>query len=228
MSLVKIPEAVLLKTIEDSLNYIRADYKSQSDKSKSWLAQAFQDTSLQVDKYNFYNELVVILIVRDEADPKFFEGDLMFDRRRERVPSYHITLPSESLSDGNTLGVGESDFSLFIPETTELNSDIDIKEVFTRRIQTNYNIVIMSDNSNEVVAIYHLMRAILIASTFAFNTLGLENLTHAGQDVQPYRELATQLYMRAISIGFQYQTSVPSLTFNKMVTEIQNQGIPKS
>lgn len=228
MSLVKIPEAILLQTIEKSLKYIRTDYAAQTNKERSWLSKAFKDIDLKVDNYNFYDQLVNILITKGPNDPRYFEGDLMFNRKRERVPSYHITLPSESLSDGNTIGIGQTDFSLVMLATEDEDEETEVEnQVFTRRIQTNYNIVIMSDNSNEVVALYHLLRAILIANSFELNEKGIENLTHAGQDLQPYKELAVQTYMRAISIGFQYQTSVPSFTFDNVTTDINTIPTPE-
>lgn len=99
--------------------------------------------------------------------------------------------------------------------------------VFTRRFQSTYNIVITSDNSNEVVLIYHTMRALLIGLIPSINLAGLQNLAFGGQDVQLYSGLAPKnMYVRAITVTLQYETSAPSIFPLPMVHDIIAKGTP--
>ena len=157
---------------------------------------------------------------KTEEDPRFFEGDLMFNFEKNSPPSFHITLPAESPSDGNSVGIGEGTFDEISNETEEV-------PVLSRRVQTNYNIVIVSDNSMEVTVLYHFMRALLVALNFHLNEKRLQNITYAGQDIQPYKELDNQLYMRAMSLGIQYEVGVPSFHSKLFKTAVEVSGAIK-
>jgi hypothetical protein len=97
--------------------------------------------------------------------------------------------------------------------------------VFTRRFQSTYNLVITSDNSNEVILIYHTMRALLMALIPSISIAGLENIAFGGQDVQLYSGLAPKnMYVRAITIALQYETSAPSIFPQPLFSDLTAKG----
>lgn len=213
MSLVLLPELILKDAIDKALNFARQDYANTTDKNKSWLALCFKD--LIIDDYDFFQQVVGI-ICTDVDNPRHFKGDLMFNAKKNNLPSFHITLPAESPTD-NSLGIGEV-------EENNLQQSDGFRQVFSRRIQTNYNVVVVSDNTQEVIVLYHLMRTMLIALLPHLHLSGLVNVTFAGQDINPYRDLAPTLYMRAISLGVQYETYSPSLQLDLYPTDVTVQG----
>lgn len=227
MATVNIPELVIFGAINRALTFIRADYQSNEDKTKTWLYKTFN--GLTLERYNLYNELVAIIVTNGKEDPRFFKGDLMFNPKKESVPSFHVTLPSESPADGNTIGMGEGSVPSFYEDTLDNDDQIISTEesvVFSRSSQANYNIVIISDNPMEVVLLYHLMRAIIIASHMKFADSNLINLTLGGQDLQPYREISPQLYMRALSVGLQYSTSAIAMDTIEYFNDVTVDGVP--
>src|SRR5690606_20716173 len=82
------------------------------------------------------------------------------------------------------------------------------------RYRATYDIVILSDNSNEVVMLYHIIKSLLVALSASLTLEGLENMTFGGQDLQPYADLAPKnLFMRAIRLTIEYNSS--ALGFDK-------------
>jgi hypothetical protein len=228
MSLVLIPEIVLLDTINRALKIIRKDYNDQTDKTKTWLSIMFQ--GLTFDGYNYYDQIVSILITTPKS-PRHFQGDLMFNNKKESVPSFHIALASESPNgDGDSLGLSEqSDQDIIYDgnideEDSTQNTPTQIREVYKRRTQTNYNIVITSDNSQEVVVLYHVMKAIFIASVTHLSLKGIQNITFGGQDIQPYREVTPSLYMRSLNLGVQYESYSLDLDLKSLGSGVETSG----
>lgn len=225
MSLAIIPEIVLLDVLKKGINFIRTDYENAADKSKTWLSLTFN--GIVIERYNVLEQLVSILCT--EVDhPRYFDGDIMFNHKREHLPSFYITLPSESMADGNSIGMGQT-AELDIYEDTVVDQSIvstSLIEVYGRRMQTNYNIVIVSDNSMEVVVLYHFMRALLVGCYMNLVNAGLQNISFAGQDIQPYRELVPQLYMRGISLNIQYNTNAPATTSHIFFNDVVTAGKP--
>lgn len=223
MATITVPEIILLDAINSTLKGIRKDYADKADKTKTWLYRSFN--GIKIDRYDLYKEIVAI-VCKEEDDTRFFGGDLMFNPKKNNVPAFHITLPSESPADGNTIGMGAGAYDNFQDYTMDVDTivSIDEAEVFSRQTQTNYSIVIMSDNSMEVVLLYHLMRAIVMINHVKLADAGIINLSFGGQDLQPYKEVAPQLYMRSLSVGFQYTTGAIALDPISYLNDVETQG----
>ena len=125
-----------------------------------------------------------------------------------KVPSVYIALANEQ-NGQNGLGLDEG-----FQQDIE-NEDGTFSPIFTRRKNTSYNVMITSDNSNEVVMIYHFLYALLTSLTPHMNMRGLENISIGGQDLQLRGDLIPKhFFMRALAINLQYETSVPDLSRN--------------
>lgn len=210
MSTMIVPEFVLLDNINKAIKAIRDEYVAAPDKTQTWLYRCYN--GIVIDDYDAYRQIVSIIVNTPTGTPRFFKGDIMFNSNKNTPPSFHITLPSESLSDGNSVGSGEWQATdLEIHNTDDTVADVEIP-VYTRRIQCIYNVVVTSDNSMEIVMLYAFMRGILISIIPSLHLAGLQNIGFAGNDIQPYNEVgANQLYMRSVSLSLQYETSSPSL-----------------
>jgi hypothetical protein len=225
MSLVVVPEIILLEVINKGIAFVRKDYEDASDKTKSWLNIAFN--GVVIERYDLLKEIVAMVCTPIDH-PRYFEGDLMFNPKKNKVPAFHIQMPAETPSDGNSIGMGQDSATEIYNDTVQ-DAEIvstDVREVFSRRIQTNYNVVVVSDNPMETVVLYHFLKAILMASVLELVTNGLEQITFAGQDIQPYRELDHQFYMRAVSLGLQYTSSVPSMVTFTFPNDVTVDGKP--
>lgn len=210
-----VPEFVLWQTLTAALTFVRQDYAAAvtaGDNTKSWLYRACLYQGFQL--YDFFTQAQQV-ICAPEDDPRYLNVNLMFNMERQGPPSIHITLPAEqTMPNGNGLGNDEGYFG--IEQVTEADPDEHVMAtfdpVFTRRYSAIYNIVVTSDNSNEIIFLHHFVKALLTACIPHLHFMNLQNIKLGGQDIQPYNELVAQnLYMRAVQVSLEYDTSVPSI-----------------
>lgn len=208
MGLLLVPEFILLDTLQKAILAIRKDYNESSNPDQSWIGILLKD--IGYERYEFLKQASQVFIV-DEKDPRHLQVDLGFNMTREGAPGIHITMPSESPGQnaiGNDEGYQEPVFN---------STGNEYNKVFTRRYKSTYDIVVTSDNSNECLLIYHVIKAILVALTIQLNIKGLQNITFSGQDLQPYADLMPKnMFVRAIRLGIEYESS--TLTFEKYPT----------
>lgn len=210
MSLMVVPEFILQQTLESMLKFIREDYVANTaTPQKSYLYNMLNGVAFQ--RYNFYEQAKQV-ICGPADDPRYLIVDLMFNTERNGAPTIHITLPGETGGQGDGIGSDEGYEDLIVD--TEADEDNDIAgvdiPVYVRRISATYNIVVSSDNTNEIIFLYHFTRALLIAVIPHLSLSGLQNIVFGGRDLQPYPELANRFYMRAINLSLQYDTGAPS------------------
>lgn len=225
---VTLPEIVLLETVEAALTFVRNDYALQVDKTKTYLYKLLNTTGL--DNYKLYEQAVEVICGPIDS-PRRFEIDLAYNMTRERMPSAHITLPGENTGQGNGMGMDENyaetdwtdEIANEVGQATNLDEDTG-RAIYSRRITAVYNLVIMSDNSNEVVLLYHFLRAMLIALIPHLHEKRLSNISFGGNDLQPYAD--SPYHMRAITINMQYDTFVPSIYPFELVNKLQVVGTP--
>lgn len=227
--LIKIPEFILFDILNKALAYLRKDYADQQDKAQSFLMRVLAGNA--IERYDLQKQAIQVFIDNNEENQRFLEVHLMFNMQREGLPTIHLTLPSEQTQTaGNGIGTDQGYQDDIITEDEyneqqELIKQGSITPVFTRSFQSTYNLVITSDNSNEVILIYHTLRALLISLIPSISLAGLRNLAFGGQDVQLYDKLAPKnMYMRAITCSLQYETSTPSIFPIPIVHDLTAKG----
>lgn len=220
--LITVPEFILHRTLLNTLKFLRTDYDAQSDKSKSYIMKLVAE--LGFEKYEYTKQVVAVFLSTNE-DPRHLSIDLAFNMQKENPPSIHIVMPSETPGQ-NSLSSGEGGQDNHVNYSdTEVPVAETYQSVFSRRYNTTYDIVILSDNSNEIVMIYHILKSLLVALSAHLTLSGLENLTFAGQDLQPYAELMPKnLFMRAIRLGLQYESSALDFSSHPVIQSIVFDG----
>jgi hypothetical protein len=229
--LITIPEYILLDHVEKAIKYLRDDYAAQTDPDKSYLRRVLYDNRIQ--RYDLIEQAESVFI-QEIDNPRYLEVDLMWNMQRDGLPTIHITLPSEQTHvGGNGIGTDEGyrenifEESVYDEETNELITQGSITPIYTRRYQSVYNIVITSDNSNEVILIYHTLRALLISLIRSLSEAGLQNIAFGGQDVQLYGGIVPKnIYMRAITVSLQYETSALSIFPQPLFNNLIANGVP--
>jgi hypothetical protein len=217
MGMLIIPEFVLLDAVKKGLAFVRADYElNKTHEEKSYLYKVLGGTS--IERYDYFTQGKNIFLCGAD-DPRLLTVDLMYNIEMKHFPSVYIALAAEQHGQ-NGLGVDEGFKEYeFEDETDEALGTST--PVFTRRQNTSYNLMIMSDNSSEVILIYHFLKALLISLHPHLNIKGLENLTFSGQDLQLNSELIPKhAFMRAINLGLQYEASSPDLRTTPMITNL--------
>jgi hypothetical protein len=229
--IIKIPEFILFDILNKALDYLRTDYENQADKNDSFLMKVLEGN--YIERYDLQTQAVQVFIDNDPSNQRYLETNLMFNMEREGMPTIHLTLPSEQTqTGGNGIGIDQGYADDLIVDTVynvdgSVQTNGSFTPVFTRRYQSTYNIVITSDNPNEVILIYHTLRALLISLIPSINLAGLENLAFGGQDVQLNSSLAPKnIFIRAITVTLQYETSSPSIFPQPMFHNITAKGNP--
>ena len=216
MSLI-IPEIILQDSVNKILAIVRADYGNVGQESDSLLYKILN--GLRVLNYDMYEQAKTVILTEPNKDPRHIEVLLSYNPQDQRYPSVHITLPSEATGTGQTgvdgLGFGEND-------EDDNPSDVatEYSKTFNRSFQAVYNIVILSDNRNEVTLIYHLLKAGLVALNEHLQLSGLENIMLGGGDLSFKDQVPPGLFFRAISCKFFYDVNVPEWTTQAVIKKI--------
>jgi hypothetical protein len=204
-----IPEITLFKILETIIKFIEIDFNNTTDENKTMLFKIFGDN--QVGKFNFYEQAKDIFL-RDNAHPRQIAVRMMFDAQRANLPTIHISLPSESPgADG--IGVDEG-----YQENDVDTENRTVNKTYTRMFDTQYNCIISSDNSTEVLLIYHLLKSMLIGIFDTMEFSGLRNPKLSGQDLQINSDIVPpHIFTRGVGISCSYEQTVSNVQQEKFI-----------
>lgn len=218
MSMIKVPEFIIYDAVQLGLKYIRENWENSGNKNDSYLRRVLSGTSFQ--RYDFITQAEKVFMAKAD-DTRFLDVDLMFNMQRDGAPTIYITMPAEGTQvGGNGMGSDES-------YEGKITIGTDTFPVFTRRYQSNYNIMITSDNNNEVLLIYHTLRAMMVSLIPHLHLAGLENINYGGQDLSiETNNVPRALFMRGISLSLQYECSAPNIFADPFFTSLTADGTP--
>lgn len=217
LPLAIIPEYVVFDTVNFAIKWIRSNYEGKENKDLSYISSLFK--GWKRERYDLLKELKAIVLA-DIDDPKLVQVNMMLNRHRELLPTIHITVPGETY--GQNAMMNSQEYAGLLDDEEEE----EYQEIYTRRFKSTYNIIITSANSNEVAALYHLLKHLLISLLPYMNHRGLENITIGGADLQAYSEIFPQAYVKGISLGVEYMTNAPSVDLLKYIKSIEYEGKP--
>lgn len=212
-----LPEFVLFNLVKSAFSSLKAEYLGTPDKTTTLLYHMFHGSSFE--KFDYY-EQAVELFTRIKTHPRCLETRLFFDASRAEMPTVHLSLPGES-SGEDGIGVDEGYVDPIFNE-----ADQTYRPVYTRLFNASYNLIITSDNTFEVLVIYHALRAMIISMTDYISMNGLINMKLGGQDLQINSELVpVGIFFRAITIDVKYEVSIPKLVVSDYYNDIWLNGL---
>jgi hypothetical protein len=192
--MLKIPEYIIHNQILRIISFLKKDLKENPQNS---LLQNMT-SGASFENLNFWEQAKFIFESEEEI-----KIDLIYNLSKDTYPNIYINSPSEAtMGGGNGMGVDEGYEGVFL----------------TRRYNATYDIVINSNNSNEVVILYHILRSLLTSLTNHLSTLGLENISISGQDLTPNSEIESQqrgFYTKVLKIYLEYETQSLNLNLYK-------------
>lgn len=213
-----VPEYIIHSTLEKAIEFLRRDFLQSSIIADSFLYKLVGNVKFQ--KYNYFEQSQAVFITKIE-NPRHLKVDLMYNATSDQMPSIHITTPADT-TDKNSIGWGEGSFSSEVSEEGQV-----VQSVFTRRFSGIYDIVVTSDNSNEIILIYHILKSLLISSYFHLNALGLENLVISGNDLTPYSEIVPKnCFQRVIRLKCEYEAHSLSFEKSRIPVGFEFEGTP--
>jgi hypothetical protein len=200
---ILIPEIIIKNTFDSLFKYVWDDYNSQSDEKDSIIYGMLY--GLELDNFDYYKETLKLLENRFGKSSRRMNLSLGYDLNSKNYPKISIILPNE-----------ESALNL-----ANMTTDYEYNEAETKGWQVNvngyrttYNLLITSDNPNEVVLIYHFLKALATSSPEQFELNGLINVIISGRDITLDMEVPPPNYLfhRTVALSFEYNNSVRVLT----------------
>jgi hypothetical protein len=193
-----VPEVILLNTLQNCLKLVRKDFEDQADETKTILYRILFGTG--IERYDFFTQAKKVFLIKDD-NPRYLDINLFFNAKRAAIPTWHITLPSEG-EKNNSIGVSEG----YQDTLFQQSPDVYYK-AYNRRFSTKYNIIITSDNTNEVVLMFHFLKSVLISINAHLNLAGLQAPKISGGDININSELIPLgIFVRSIGLEFEYDT----------------------
>lgn len=219
MAAIQIPEQKVRQVVDYVLDFLREDYETATDKEESYLFLLFgqyKDDS----SYDYWTNAVA-LFTRGTDEPRHIETHFFLNRTRFSLPTVHITISSDNTGPdglGFDQGWQESEFD----SSTSLN----FRQISSREFNTRFQIVLTSDNTFEVLMMYHAIQACLVGNNHLLFLNGLQNPSLKGGDIILNDQQAPQgIYARAIFLDCFYTLSAPSFEKERAVTDVILEGI---
>lgn len=219
---VRIPEYILYYGLKSAVDFLRSDFAVQTDETKSLLYMILNNVG--INRYEFFKQAKKVFLAGND-DPRYFSINMMYNMEKNAAPSVYITLPADQ-SAQNELSVGEGANDPYFIDSTD-DTQGTYQPSLSRRFQATYSIVITSDNENEVILIYHVLRALLISMHVHFNLAGLVNISLGGADLKPYnKDIPHNAFVRAINFNCQYETGSYDFSKYPMFNQMVFNGTP--
>ena len=195
----------LKQTLDGLINWAIKDYLGKDDKGDTWLHKAFFKS--QVPTYKVYDQLVDIL-TRTKGNPRKLQTRLMFDPSRAEMPTVHVHMPQENPVGGNYISMGARDTD------TIKTLEGEFSYQYEKEFQTNYDIIVTSNNQMEVLLLYEFLKRVFIAGA---DTLlkNFVNFNFSGKELLYDSTLMPHTFYRAFSVSITEDVRTPSIISQK-------------
>lgn len=213
--MIIIPENIIRNIVSGILVAIDSDVRTSS-KEESILYAIFGE--LRYGKYSYYDQ-AVSLFDQSNSKSRKIHTKLAFDTDFSQPPIIYITTGKDA-HQLSSIGAHES--------ASVTDSTNQVKRLSSCRFSAESNIVIVSDSMEEVMIMYNVIRAMMLAAVDTISLSGLHNPKMGGADISIDEEMIPKtIFMRTLSFGYEYEVRVPSLTRGKatLVSTISN-GLP--
>lgn len=210
------PEVAIFNAIKNILHVLREDYVEAVDKDRSLLNLIIGVNKLQ--RYVMLTQAVEVFTKPiNKNEPRYLDVYMGFDRAQiqKRMPSINILLQDDTLKD-NSLGLGEGNVDYIKYEEED-----KVREFHERSYTSQINLMIISDNSNECILIYRVLKSILTSYIpYMENVFGFRNINMSGADIQLNTQVPGNMFFRNLSIRFDYSTNTPKLDESDLINKI--------
>lgn len=220
-----IPEVVIHNVISSAFAAVIDDWNLYTDKTRTILHEVFNKDDngdvMKIGKFN-YLEQAKSIFLKTNNNVRHIEITMGYNLERAALPTIHIILPSESKGE-NSIGMGEgyNDYDM-----DDINNQY--KETYNYTKQVTYNLLITSDNSSEVILIYHFLNYILVSLKNHIELSGLRNISFGGNDLNFQNELVpTTIFHRSLLFSFYYENRVTDFFYKAYVKSLTAKGVPE-
>jgi hypothetical protein len=219
---MRVPEIILIKTVNQFLDYLTADAESVVDESQSLIYQLFYNDDngerIVLSSNDWYVQAKSILL-RNSENPRRLEINMGYNLNRINSPTIHILLPSQN--KGRIDSINQDESELFLNEGDD-ETLYNTKEI---SFSTMYNLMITSENISEVNIIYYALHYLFVAFHDHFEISGFLNLKCSGQDVNVQNDMVPpNIYHKNFLISFDFLSKFTIKTNYTLVSGIKFEG----
>lgn len=223
---IVIPEFVVYNTIRSMLKVIRTDFEQNNDETQSFLYELCQLTG--VLRYNVYDNAKVVFLAQD-TQPRAIKLSFQYNQNQETFPNIYIQHAGEQ--DGvNAISTDQDTYGQ--TEYTETEENVTTvtgyRDTYSRRQNATIQVVITSDNSNETVMMYYVLKALFMSlrGSGHLSFAGLENVKISGSDIQIQSDnVPKTIHRKVLNLYFEYESQTIDLDKHKYALGMVFKGI---
>lgn len=216
MRSVIMPEVIIYNALESIIKYVRTDL-STSEKDENTmlyrlLGENIDGKPMKMNRWNFFNQAKKIF-----TDKQNLSVNFGYNFEVAKIVALHIILPSEEAAEsaiGQDEGYGD-----------EWTADEKLQQFFTQNFRSNYQIMITSNNSSEVLTVYHILKSMLLMIFPHLEIMGLRLNKLSGSDVMFRDEMMPNgIFHKVINLSFNYELKVPQMLTREIIKGIIVKG----
>jgi hypothetical protein len=167
---------------------------------------------MKMNRWNFFKQAKSIF--KDEQNLSVNFG---YNFEVAKIISLHIILPSEEAAEsaiGQDEGYGD-----------EIDDNGNLNRFFTQNFRSNYQIMITSNNSSEVLTVYHILKSMLLMIFPHLELMGLRLNKISGNDILFRDEMMPNgIFHKVLNLSFNYELKVPQSVANEIIKNIVFSG----
>lgn len=207
MSGILLPEIAIFNTLESIIKLLRNDLtENAADDSKTILYSIIgvdeEGKPIKMNLYEYFKQAKKMILKPDNLTVNFG-----YNQKVAQTISMHIILPSEQGKSamGSDEGYVEEDI---IVEGKKTGTQL----FFTQTYDCTYQIMITSNNSQEVNVVYNILKSMLLMLTPHLELMGLRIPVLSGADILMQDDIVpVPLFHKVINLSFTYEHNVPQL-----------------
>lgn len=216
MESIIMPEVIIYNALESIISCVRKDLseKEKDDDTMLYrlLGEDIDGKPMKMNRWNFFKQAKSIF--KDEQNLSVNFG---YNFEVAKIISLHIILPSEEAAEsaiGQDEGYGD-----------EIDENGNLNRFFTQNFRSNYQIMITSNNSSEVLTVYHILKSMLLMIFPHLELMGLRLNKISGNDVLFRDEMMPNgIFHKVINLSFNYELKVPQSVTNEIIKNIVFEG----
>ena len=212
MESIIMPEVIIYNALESIISCVRKDLSEKENDASTMLYRLLGENidgkPMNMNRWNFFKQAKSIF--KDEQNLSVNFG---YNFEVAKIISLHIILPSEEAAEsaiGQDEGYGD-----------EIDDNGNLNRFFTQNFRSNYQIMITSNNSSEVLTVYHILKSMLLMIFPHLELMGLRLNKISGNDVLFRDEMMPNgIFHKVLNLSFNYELKVPQSVANEIIKNI--------
>jgi hypothetical protein len=217
MESIIIPEVIIYNALESVIRYIRKDLRDNSEnEQKTMLFRLLglnpDGKPMSMNRWNFFQQAKKIFTDKNNLSVNFG-----YNFEVAKIISLHIILPSEQAAE-SAIGQDEG-------YDDTVDAEGNVQSYFTQNFTSNYQIMITSNNSSEVMTVYHVLKSLLLMIFPHLEIMGLRLNKLSGNDIMFRDEMMPNgIFHKVLNISFNYELKVPQMLQREAIRGIVIEG----